>query len=331
MKEYKELNKEAKKYFLDLIQKEERDTDKVLFERCIAEINDLYKKRLLPIIKWLYIYKKQDEDTVYSFGNTINNYYLLYRLGLNDIDPIKYNLPYEISNNNILQLIVADKDITDFVTKTNSMQNDFKICKCDGSDELVDFVCYIIRMNDELKNINDLKYEKEEIPIAALNDDKYFEEVFIHVFSDEFDKDELENLKDEIKKIEKIVKSTTEEKQIQITLLGLNNAFPKTKQDELFAEGRLDIGDLITCREDLYNYLIKHNVDKELSKRITAFVREGHPKRNIDPAKWEKYKNIMTEHNCEDWFIETLEQVDYLFAKSYGIELAKSIYKDKVK
>ena len=327
MEKYKELNEEAKKFFLDLIQKEEGNTDKALFERCIAEINDLYEKRLLPIIKWLYTYKKQYEDTVYLFGHTINNYYLLYRLGLNDIDPIKYNLPYEISNDNILQLVVVDKDITDFVTKTNSMQNEFKICKCDGSDELVDFFeCYIIRMNDELKNINDLKYDKEEIPIVALDEDKYFEEVFLHIVSDEFDKDEFENIKDEIKKIEKIVKPTTEEKQIQITLLGLNNAFPKTKQDELFAEGRLDIGDLIICREDVYNYLIRHNVDKELSKRITAFVREGKAKRNFDPAKWEKYKNIMKEHNCDDWFIETLEQVDYLFAKSYGIKLAKRIY-----
>lgn len=76
---------------------------------------------------------------------------------------------------------------------------------------------------------------------------------------------------------------------------------------------------------------INNLYDKELSRKITKYVRQGKAKRNFNPTRWEQYKNIMKEHNCEDWFIRSLEQVDYLFAKSYGIKLTKKIYKDKVK
>lgn len=89
LNKYIELNEKSKKYLLDELRQIENDKSKLT--RCYKEIDVLYDNRVLPIIRHLYIYKKNN-NVKYFFQGTINNLLVLYILGLNNVDPIKYDL-----------------------------------------------------------------------------------------------------------------------------------------------------------------------------------------------------------------------------------------------
>jgi len=77
---YEELNNEAKEYLIQELDKifYKKYKDEKLLERCYKEINILYDKALLFIVKYLYKYKQKYECVSYHFEGTINNLLLLY-------------------------------------------------------------------------------------------------------------------------------------------------------------------------------------------------------------------------------------------------------------
>jgi len=83
---------------------------------------------------------------------------------------------------------------------------------------------------------------------------------------------------------------------------------------------------MITCREDVYDYLIKHNIDKQTAFDIMMFIKNGkalpRPYKsntlklyNLD--MWNKYREIMNFSGCETWFIETLTNIRWLDYRGY--------------
>nr|QOX89437.1 hypothetical protein H7685_00660 ['Parthenium hysterophorus' phyllody phytoplasma] len=71
------------------------------------------------------------------------------------------------------------------------------------------------------------------------------------------------------------------------------------------------IFDLITCRDDILNYLISKGLKKLISFEIMELVRKG--KQNNDRQKWSDLSKIMREHNVNDWYIESLQKFSIFF------------------
>ncbi|MDV3196906.1 MAG: hypothetical protein Q8871_02695, partial [Pigeon pea little leaf phytoplasma] len=71
--------------------------------------------------------------------------------------------------------------------------------------------------------------------------------------------------------------------------------------------------DIIFCRDEIMNYLISKGLKKLVSFEIMELVRKG--KQNYDRQRWSDLSKIMREHNVNDWYIESLQKIQYLFPK----------------
>ena len=97
LKKYEDLNYDAKEFFTEELDNLfPKEFDKQLLERCYIEMNMLYEKGLLFIVKYLYKYHLENPEIKYYFKGMINNLLFLYVLHLSEVDPLKYNLPYEL-------------------------------------------------------------------------------------------------------------------------------------------------------------------------------------------------------------------------------------------
>ena len=89
---YDEYNFDAKNYLLKELNKifYKKYDDKNLLKRCYKELNLLYENDVLFITEYLYKFKKEKKDVSYYFNGMVNNLFVLYVLGLNVVNPIKY-------------------------------------------------------------------------------------------------------------------------------------------------------------------------------------------------------------------------------------------------
>ena len=90
------------------------------------------------------------------------------------------------------------------------------------------------------------------------------------------------------------------------------------------------IDEVITSREDMYNYLVEKNIDSHIAFEIVNFVGIGKAKKNKfneDNEQWGKYKKIMKEHNIPQWYIDSAEEIIYIHSKSYSISYTKNAFK----
>ena len=79
----------------------------------------------------------------------------------------------------------------------------------------------------------------------------------------------------------------------------------------------LGIKDLIAYREDVFDFLIVHNMDRKKAFEITEYVRKG--KTKWQRPDWKKYKKEMTNAQVPNWFISSCEKIGYLCPRAHGI------------
>ena len=94
VEKYKSLNDKAKEYLVIELKKKTGDNE--VLDRCYKEINTLYDDGLLFIVQYLYMYKQCNVEVDYYFRGMVNNLLLLFILGLSQVNPLKYNLPFEL-------------------------------------------------------------------------------------------------------------------------------------------------------------------------------------------------------------------------------------------
>ncbi len=71
-----------------------------------------------------------------------------------------------------------------------------------------------------------------------------------------------------------------------------------------------DFKDLITNKDDMVNYLIKHNIDEKKAYEITN---------NINSKNKELFKNELMNKNIDEWFIDFYSKVIFLLPKSHVV------------
>ncbi len=81
--------------------------------------------------------------------------------------------------------------------------------------------------------------------------------------------------------------------------------------DELIKKGICDISNVIGCRDDIMNALIRYGLDNSDAFQIMESVRKG---KGLKP-EWEAN---MTEHGVPDWYIESCKKIKYMFPKAHA-------------
>ncbi|MBQ8207859.1 MAG: PolC-type DNA polymerase III [Clostridia bacterium] len=81
--------------------------------------------------------------------------------------------------------------------------------------------------------------------------------------------------------------------------------------DELIKRGICNISNVIGCRDDIMNELIRYGLNNSDAFKIMESVRKG---KGLTP-EWEAN---MTEHGVPDWYIESCKKIKYMFPKAHA-------------
>ncbi len=81
--------------------------------------------------------------------------------------------------------------------------------------------------------------------------------------------------------------------------------------DELIRNGICDISNVIGCRDDIMNTLIRYGLDNSSAFNIMESVRKG---RGLKP-EWEE---MMREHGVPDWYMDSCKKIKYMFPKAHA-------------
>ena len=99
------------------------------------------------------------------------------------------------------------------------------------------------------------------------------------------------------------------------------------------------VDEVISNRADMFNYLVKNEIEKNVAFDIVEFVRKGKASKGKDlwkhnrdrykelNDKWEEYKALLKEHNISDWYIEDAEKIKYMFPKAHAIGYTMNAFK----
>ncbi len=326
---YEYLNNVAKEYLTKELKSNLKKESKDWLKRCEKEIDILYENNLLFIIEYLHKFKKENKDVKYHFKGTINNLLLLYVLDLNYVNPLEYNLPYELYNDSNIKVDIINQPSFLFIDYLNKQTDNFKIVHGFFVKE---------EFNEINKNLENhylllpcgyldcnmlLRFNDLDI-LETINDYRDYKDKYVTIRIDEKDiirnkEVNLENVftNDFEREISKILKPKTVNDYIKIKSLSHGTDVWKDNQDRLVAEKKIDLNNLIATREDILEYLLKHQLEQSSALEITNFIRKGMALRQ--PDKWSKYVKIMKEYNCEDMFIEIFSKISFIFGRGQAV------------
>lgn len=258
-----------------------------------------------------------------------NNLLLLYFFGMSKVDPIKYNLSYELFTDKTLCIDFINGCSVDFVDAVEKYARDFRFIK--GSFEPTD-VKEINKFEDNHYLIIP-KYVQPTNMTFRLNEFSKFETVEdYHLFTDEYLTIRLDDkiLIKEKKVDVKYAMNTKFEEEISIQLkpktiddfvkaisLAHGTRVWKDKQDELFKDGKINIYNIISNREDVYEYLIQHSIEHDIAIEIVKQMSKARTSKSN--VLWQKYVDIMKKHDCDDMFIDIQSKVLYIFGRGQAV------------
>ncbi len=334
LEKYEDLNLRAKDYLIEELDKiyYKKYNDEVILKRCHNEINLFDEKGYLFIIEILYKFKKKNKNTSYHFRGMINNSLLLYILGLSKVNPLEYNLPYELITDKTINVDLIGNDVVsliNFISK--NYYGELRIVA--GSYEKSDIeeknkfeenhYLFIPALYEEKKNIT-FKLNIDNI-FETVEDYRNFTNDYISVrfgekyYLFDYDKVDIGNVLniDFERDIADILKPKTIEDYIKVKSIGHGASVWRHNQEYLVKEGKINIGNLIATREDILEYLLDHSIDREMSLEILNYIYRN--KWNSYPNLWDKYVKIMKEHNCEDIFIEIFSKIEFIFGRGQAV------------
>ena len=326
LNKYEELNDDAREYFLLLLDKIFKDNE--LLKRCKTEVNILHDKGFLFIIEYLYRYKMNNKDVEYHFGGTINNLFLLYVLGISKVNPIEYNLPYELFTDRTLNIDFINDTYLSFLdyfeegASFRIIKGSFEREDIEEINELEDNHYLIIptyyqpkdltfRLNEfcHFEIVEDYRLLKDKYLTIRLDDKKFI-----------FEKDvDMKNAlhTDFEKEVSKLLKPKTVDDYVKVISLAHGTRVWKENQDELFKNGKIDIHSVISNREDVYEYLIHHLIEHDVAIDIVKQMSKARTSKSN--KLWQKYVDIMKERDCDDMFINILSKVLYIFGRGQAV------------
>lgn len=104
------------------------------------------------------------------------------------------------------------------------------------------------------------------------------------------------------------------------TNVWLNNSYELVKGNTSY--GKIPFKDVIGCRDDIMVTLLNYGLEPKIAFKIMEFVRKGKPKKEKD--KWDELKQYMINRRVPDWYIWSLEQIEYMFPKAHAVAYVMS-------
>ncbi len=315
--------------------------DESFFSRIEDELLVIKNNNLCRLFWYLYLTNKDNRLIIICKGY-LSNFYLSYLVGINLINPIEYSLPYELENKISLSLLISDferllllfslqdmsetvlvkvgyKEVDPNIDKFNNQYFMFLPTDYFPRDLLFKYNkdYYLFETEREYKDLDE--YEGINLMREDVLDDLKVEEInkfkpsnyvidFKFIKKNKYELDLYEILKP--KKFMDLVK---------IESLG-HGTDVWEKQEKLFKDGVVNLDSLISNREDVYAYLINHHISKKESIEITKFIATGKRFDYNNKKEWKKYKKLLNE-NCDDWFIDVISSIRYLFFRGEAIQL----------
>lgn len=327
---YEDLNLSAKDFFINELDK--KSSNEEILKRCHNEINLFDEKGFLFVIEMLYKFKEKNKDVSYHFRGMMNNSLFLYILGLSKVDPIKYNLPYELITDKTINVDLIGIDaasLVDFISV--NYYNEIRIVagsykKCDDEEiNKIEENHYLLipAIYEEKKNIT-FKLNINNI-FETIEDYRDFKNDYMSIrigekyFLFDYNEIKLENSLDndfEIK-IAEMLKPKIIDDYIKIKSIGHSTNVWRHNQEILVKDGKINISNLIATREDIFEYLLNHSIGKETALEILNYIYRY--KWNNYPNLWDKYVKIMKEHNCEDIFIDIFSKIEFIFGRGQAV------------
>lgn len=284
----------------------------------ITTVNPLPRHRFCPFCK--YIEYVSDNNTDTGFLPTEKNCPLCGKKMITDGHNLRIEsfLGHHYDRNPYLSIGVPNtkqKDATSLVASAFQVEREMPFDIRSKTDEYV--LVYI-----DIVPIDGLSDKKETLAAFKRNDSKVFE--FLS------DPESYEYyLLDDSKSL--LVKSLLEHIEIKnysdlAKICGLLNSskwlsyiLPSLRN------GSLNYRNIITFREDIYNYLINHNIDAKIAYDIMEITRKG--KVSMLSENEDVFKTLI-RHNIPKEYINNLKNINYSMTKAQAIEMAIMIYEN---
>ncbi|MCR5451416.1 MAG: PolC-type DNA polymerase III, partial [Lachnospiraceae bacterium] len=81
---------------------------------------------------------------------------------------------------------------------------------------------------------------------------------------------------------------------------------------ELIESGTAGLDECIGTRDDVMQYLLEHDFDRDAAFRIMEAVRKGHGLSIV-------WTSAMEERNIPDWYIKSCNKIGYLFPRAHAV------------
>lgn len=103
----------------------------------------------------------------------------------------------------------------------------------------------------------------------------------------------------------------------------------KNNAESLLATGAATTEQVITCREDVMEYLLARGAERETAYEMMESVRKGRADALWDPSNSspdaKRQQQILQDCGAEDWFIESCRKIKYLFPRAHAAAFSASL------
>ena len=281
------------------------------------------------------IAKKTDSDGIpIGFEGTIGNSFVAFLLGITEVNPLKYDLSFEVYANadhgssRYIQLnvptgytdVISDYINKSFFDETIIISKEKSLAIIALPTELVKKYAgydnqYLLERFSYIEifesDVLDLMKKLEDMTGVKANtiplDDKKALALFqscqtkgIPLFDDTFlGYCVLSEIY--IRSIDELIKA-----------LGLKLSEFDYPPMDLVINKKVSFYELLAYRDEVFSGLIQYGIEKEIAFKIMECVVEG------EGLTYE-YRNLVKRHNVPEWFIESCDKTLYFFPKAHGI------------
>ncbi len=271
-----------------------------------------------------YIVKKSKEMGYLTYTRgSIGNSFVAYLLGITDFNPINYNLPFELfmpkSYNKQPEIVlhISEEIIDKILEDIKDVKEEIKIKKADVPTFL-NKLQKATKITPQGIDLND----SDTLTLFANADTK-------GVFG--FQKDFIINMLKQVK-----IKNFND--LVYLSALSHGSRTWTQNAENLIKDLDMSLEKLVSNREDVMNYLIKKDIDKEIAYAITDFIKDGKAHKANDlfdfsnlkkecEIKWKEYKEILNNHHIPKYYINSCEKIIYLFPKAHAIEEVENAFR----